>query len=53
MTKETAAGEYICEACGYRYKEREVAERCEDWCNKNHSCNLEIISQGIPPKENI
>lgn len=43
--------EYVCEACGYRYYKREIAERCEAWCFKNHSCNLEIIEQGMPPEE--
>jgi len=44
--------EYICEACGYRYETRELAEKCEAWCVAHHSCNLEITSHGQAP-ENI
>ena len=44
--------EDVCDACGYRYEEREVAERCEKWCTEHHSCNLEIVALGIPPEEN-
>jgi len=43
--------EYVCEACGYRYKARELAEQCQSWCTKHHSCNLEIVAQGTPPEE--
>ena len=51
MVKEINKDEYICEACGYRYKEREVAKRCEKWFTKNRSCNLEITALGMPPKD--
>ena len=51
MVKEINKDEYVCGACGYRYKEREVAERCEKWCTEHHSCNLEIIALGMPPKD--
>jgi len=43
--------EYVCEACGYRYVKKELAERCEAWCTEHHSCNLEITEQGMPPEE--
>jgi len=33
---------YQCEECKLHYKEKEWAEKCEVWCRKNHSCNLEI-----------
>lgn len=39
---------YQCEECGYLYEEKEWAEKCEEWCSKNKSCNLEIISHGKP-----
>lgn len=38
---------YQCEVCGFNYKEKEWAEKCEDWCEKNHSCNLEITKHSI------
>ena len=33
---------YQCEECGFTYKDKEWAEKCEAWCKENHSCNLEI-----------
>lgn len=42
---------YQCEVCGYQYEEKEWAEKCESWCKKNNSCNLEIISYGYPPEQ--
>jgi len=38
---------YQCEACGFYYKTRELAEKCEKWCKETNSCNIEIIKQAI------
>lgn len=38
---------YQCEECGLKYAEKEIAEKCEDWCKKTNSCNLEIIANAI------
>ncbi len=38
---------YICDACNFAYKERALAEKCQDWCNKHKSCNLEITKDSI------
>lgn len=35
---------YQCEECGFRYAEKEWAEKCEAWCREYHSCNLEITA---------
>jgi len=40
---------YKCEECGFLYKDKEWAEKCQVWCKENHSCNLEIIGHGIAP----
>ena len=40
---------YACEACGFVYKEREWAEKCQAFCKKYHSCNIEIMQHGKPP----
>ena len=32
-----------CPACGLMYKDKEYAEKCEAWCTKYQSCNLDII----------
>jgi len=34
---------FTCKACAMKYKDKEWADRCEAWCNENHSCNLDII----------
>lgn len=41
---------YICKECGFVYEEKLWVEKCEAWCKEHHSCNLEIISHGKPPK---
>lgn len=38
---------YRCEECGFEYVEKEWAQKCEDWCKKHKSCNLEIIQHAI------
>ena len=34
---------YKCEECGLVYLYKEIAEKCQNWCKKYHTCNLEII----------
>ena len=38
---------YTCELCGFSYKDKEWAEKCEDFCKKYKSCSLEIIEHAI------
>lgn len=38
---------YQCEECSLRYRDKTIAEKCEMWCKKNKSCNLEIIKHSI------
>ncbi len=38
---------YICEACGFAYKEKELAEKCQHWCRQYQSCNLEITQHAV------
>jgi len=35
----------------FRYNERELAEKCEKWCKKYKSCNLEIAKLALPNNE--
>jgi hypothetical protein len=35
-------GNYKCGECGFIYKDKSWAEKCEMWCKINHSCNLQI-----------
>jgi uncharacterized C2H2 Zn-finger protein len=36
---------YKCPECGFLYKEKEWADKCQAWCKKHHTCNLEITEQ--------
>lgn len=38
---------YQCSECGFNYKEKEWAEKCEAWCKEHKSCNLEIIEHAV------
>ena len=39
---------YECEACNMMYYEsKEMAQKCEDFCNKYKSCDLEIIKHAV------
>jgi len=40
---------YQCPECGLYYKEKEWEEKCEAWCKKYKSCNLEIINHSVEP----
>ncbi len=50
MTKsvqENGKALYQCEECGLKYVEKEIAEKCEAWCNEHKSCNLDIIRHAV------
>lgn len=38
---------YICEECGFAYESKDIAQKCEDWCKENHSCNIEITKSAV------
>ena len=38
---------YKCPICGFDYKEKQWAEKCEKWCKQNNSCNLEITKHAV------
>lgn len=38
---------YKCMKCGWLYRKRELAEKCQAWCKKHKSCNLEIAKYAI------
>ena len=53
MVKEIKKNEetlYICETSGFAYKQKEWAEKCQQWCKEHQSCNLEITQHGAPPE---
>lgn len=43
---------FQCPECGLAYREKEWAQKCEAWCRKHKSCNLEIIKHAITNKDN-
>ena len=52
MNEETNKNiSYQCSECGFWYKDEEWAKKCEDWCRKYKSCNLEIIRHAIKNSE--
>ncbi len=51
IIQENNKTHYQCEACGFLYQDKEIAQKCEDWCREKKSCNLEIIKQGIMPEK--
>ncbi|MBI2675158.1 MAG: hypothetical protein HYX24_01770 [Candidatus Aenigmarchaeota archaeon] len=38
---------YVCDACGFAYKEESWAQKCEAWCSKHSSCNIEITKHAV------
>ncbi len=38
---------YQCRECGFEYKKKEWAEKCQNWCKENKSCNLEITKYAV------
>lgn len=46
-TKNKKEIHYACKECGLKYKEKEWRDKCQVWCEKHKSCNLEIIKHTI------
>ncbi len=38
---------FQCDECKFIYKEKSIAEECEAWCSKHHSCNIEITKHAV------
>lgn len=38
---------YVCERCGLRYREKEWADKCEDFCTRYNACSIEITKHAI------
>lgn len=53
VKKENLEGKtvYKCEECGFYYKTKSLAEKCETFCKKHKSCSLEITKHAIKTKE--
>ena len=38
---------HVCEECGFAYAKKELAQKCEEWCAKHKSCNLDIVKHAV------
>lgn len=38
---------FKCSICGFFYKEKQLAQECEDFCRAHKGCNLEITKHAI------
>ncbi|MFC2122913.1 hypothetical protein ACFLRP_04425 [Bacteroidota bacterium] len=39
---------YKCGVCGSVYREKEIAEKCQNWCETHEgSCNIEYIQYAV------
>ncbi len=38
---------YSCNICKFVYIDKNVAEKCEEWCSTYESCSLEITKNAI------
>jgi len=38
---------FECGECGFIYKEKSWAQKCENFCDKNNSCSIEITKHAI------
>lgn len=41
---------YKCMECGWMYKDITFAKKCERWCRKHKSCNLNLVKHAIKIK---
>lgn len=44
---DAAGALYQCEECGFHYADKESADKCEVWCRKHGTCNVEITKAAI------
>lgn len=43
-----AKGDYYkCLECGFFYKEKKWARKCQAWCKEHKTCNLELIKHAV------
>ena len=38
---------FQCEECGFYYKDKGWAEKCEAFCKKHKSCSIEITKHSV------
>jgi len=38
---------YQCDVCKFYYETRELAQKCEDFCNKNNACSIKLTKHAV------
>jgi hypothetical protein len=38
---------FVCEKCGWMYRDLNKAEECQDYCKKHNACSLELTKYAI------
>lgn len=46
-TKKDKSNYFKCKECGLFYKKKIWSKKCEEWCSKYKTCNLEITKHAI------
>jgi len=46
-TKKLGDTFYACGECGFMYKEKIWADKCEEWCSRHNSCNIVITKHAV------
>ena len=41
---------FLCEECKMMYREKSLTEKCEEWCKKYKSCNMDIVKYAVRMK---
>jgi len=44
---------FKCEKCGWMYRDKSIAEKCENYCEKHRACNIEYQRFAIKPMKLI
>jgi hypothetical protein len=49
VKKEQFEGEeaFLCEECGFHYKEKSMAEECEEHCRDYDACDTRIVENAL------
>ena len=38
---------YLCDACGFGYRTKDLARKCEDYCKNQKACSFEITQHAV------
>ena len=42
---------FVCPVCHLHYDDEALMKRCQDWCETQASCNLEVAKQSLEARE--